>query len=634
MNIEIQCCGLVLMIIILVMNILSGKGRLVLYTSKLFVTVLTVSIVAICFDITSMVALYYINDIPEWVTALACKAYIICLTYEATAALIYSMYDCFAYKTYRKFAYICLGIDAAVSVIIVFVPIYFNVTDPSHAFTEGPAVLMTYGACLTVLFTTLFLLIRYRKRMNAQRHSAVLLWMLSWVVAAGIQFFNNKVLLVGFATALGMTILFSVLENPIAGIDRVTGVFNLPMLHDYMSQEFKRGKRFSLISISLSSQAGLIESDQELRESLIRYFKEIAHELVFRNSRSGVVLAFKYGKQDIPSIVSRIKSDFMSDWKYGPRGEKTHLLTPIFLIMEDSDVLGSASAIFEYSNYAFNTSPDTAGTVISLDENKINEADEFEKTKKEIVSAMKEDRVVVFYQPIWSIEENRFVSAEALVRIRKKDGNILPPGVFIPVAEATGHILELGQIVFEKVCGFIKKNDPRKIGIKYIEVNLSVKQCEQRELSAMYRGIIKGYDIDPSYINLEITESSSIDIRQNVIDNMNDLIRFGLNFSLDDFGKGNSNLDYIIDMPVAIVKFDRQMVQAYFSSNNKAKHVMSSIVKMVHDMNLRIVAEGVETREELDELKAMEVEYIQGFYFSKPIPESEFLSFVKDNNQK
>ena len=112
---------------------------------------------------------------------------------------------------------------------------------------------------------------------------------------------------------------------------------------------------------------------------------------------------------------------------------------------------------------------------------------------------------------------------------------------------------------------------------------------------------------------------------------MHELIRFGIDFSLDDFGNGQSNLDYIIDMPVSIVKFDRKMTQSYFSSK-KARLVMQTIVHMVHEMNLKIVAEGVEHRDELEELESIGVEYIQGFLFSKPLPEEEFLTFIHKYN--
>ncbi|MBO6107789.1 MAG: EAL domain-containing protein [Eubacterium sp.] len=633
MNIEIQVCGLFLMVTIFIMNLIAGRRRFILYSSKLFIAALSVAIFTICFDILSMIALFYIDTNPTWMTETACKAYIIGLVFEATSALIYSMYDCFPYEKYKKIAYTFLGYDILSTIAIIMLPIKFNVDDPSHAFTEGPAVLATYFSCLLVLIITAVLLVRYRKKMNRQRHRGVVLWVVCWIGAALVQFVNNQLLLIGFATAIGMTILFAILENPIAGLDRVSGVFNLPMLHEFMNQQYNRKIPFSMISVSFSTQPGIIEAEKDLRDSLVAYFETIAGARVFRNNRSGFVMIFEYGKCDLAEIIKKLRKDFSREWIYGYHGGKERLLSPTFLVMEDNSVVESAPMIFALSNYAFNKSVDDTGAVIYLDEQMAREAREFEKHKDAMIAAIKQDRVVVFYQPIWSVEEEKFVSVEALVRIREKDGTIIPPGLFIPVAEETGHILELGRIVFEKVCEFIRKEDPRRLGIEYIEVNLSVKQCEQRELSAAYRGILREYGIDPSYINLEITESSSIEIRQNVIDNMNELIRFGVNFSLDDFGNGQSNLDYIIDMPVAIVKFDRNMVQSYFV-NERARLVMGTIVDMIHKMNLKIVAEGVERREELEELKRIGIEYIQGFYFSKPLPEREFLDFVKKHNLK
>ncbi|MBO4396555.1 MAG: EAL domain-containing protein [Eubacterium sp.] len=631
MNIEFQCCGLVLLATVFIMNSITGRRRFILYSSKLFVAALAVAIITTCLDIASMVALYYVDANPVWATELVCKVYIIGLVFEATACLIYAMYDCFSYERYRRFAYIYLAIDILASVVISILPISFNVTDPSHAFTEGPSVLATYGFCCIVLSTTVFLLFRYRKRMNTHRHRGVFLWVACWFVAAGIQFFYNRLLLIGFATAIGMTILFAILENPVAGIDRVSGVFSLSMLHEYMNQQYNRKRRFSMISFSFAMQSGLFEAEDDLRLSLVNFFDSFAGAIVFRNTRSGFVLVFDHGQYDMHDIVKKFRNIFAEKWVYGARREKARLLSPTILVMENSDVAQSAARVFALCNYAFNTSVDESGAIIYLDDQLAKAAREFNKRKNELLSAMRQDRVVVFYQPIWSIEKKKFVSAEALVRIRREDGSIIPPGMFIPVAEETGHILELGRIVFEKVCRFISVQEPKKLGIDYIEVNLSVKQCEQRELSAVYRGIIQKYKVNPAYINLEITESSSIEIRQNVIDNMHDLIRFVIDFSLDDFGNGQSNLDYIIDMPVAIVKFDRKMTQAYFSSE-KARLVMRTIVKMIHEMHLKIVAEGVEHKHELEELERIGVEYIQGFFFSKPLPEPEFLSFVHKYN--
>ena len=106
---------------------------------------------------------------------------------------------------------------------------------------------------------------------------------------------------------------------------------------------------------------------------------------------------------------------------------------------------------------------------------------------------------------------------------------------------------------------------------------------------------------------------------------------FGVNFSLDDFGTGQSNLNYIIDMPVEIVKFDREMTNAYFA-NSKAKYIMDAAMNMIHGMNLDIVIEGVETEEQLHTMEELRVNYIQGFFFSKPLPVMEFTRFIAERN--
>ncbi len=248
-----------------------------------------------------------------------------------------------------------------------------------------------------------------------------------------------------------------------------------------------------------------------------------------------------------------------------------------------------------------------------------------------IIQAMDEDRVEVFFQPIYATKTKRFVSAEALVRIRREDGSIIPPGLFIPIAEETGLIVKLGERVFEKVCIFIKERVPEQYGVEYIEINLSVVQCEAKSLAKCYSEIMDRYRINPAFINLEITESASILTRKTLLDNMRALINYGVSFSLDDFGNGQSNLNYIVDMPVHIVKFDRDMTQAYFE-NEKAKYVLQAATDMIQGLGLKVVAEGVETAEQLQKLERLGIDYIQGYYFSKPIEQDRYIEFLKVKN--
>ena len=190
-------------------------------------------------------------------------------------------------------------------------------------------------------------------------------------------------------------------------------------------------------------------------------------------------------------------------------------------------------------------------------------------------------------------------------------------------------ILKLGSIVFGKVCNFIKTHPLEQYGMHYIEVNLSVVQCGYEHLAQDYIEIMEQYGVDPKYINLEITESASTNAKKTLLGNMENLIDYGVHFSLDDFGTGQSNLNYIVDMPVDIIKFDRSMTNSYFE-NGKAKHVMEAAIHMIHGMNLEIVSEGVETKEQYQTMEDLGISHIQGYYFSKPLPQEEFVRFLED----
>jgi EAL domain-containing protein (putative c-di-GMP-specific phosphodiesterase class I) len=158
-----------------------------------------------------------------------------------------------------------------------------------------------------------------------------------------------------------------------------------------------------------------------------------------------------------------------------------------------------------------------------------------------------------------------------------------------------------------------------------------VVQCESKALSKMYIDIMEECGVDPSTINLEITESASIIMKKTLLDNMKALIDYGVTFSLDDFGNGESNLNYIVDLPIEIVKFDKDMTQAYFE-NEKAKYVLQAATDMIQGLQLKVVAEGVETANQLRELERLGIDYIQGYYFSKPVEERQYIEFLKSRN--
>ncbi|HKM34741.1 MAG TPA: EAL domain-containing protein [Lachnospiraceae bacterium] len=259
----------------------------------------------------------------------------------------------------------------------------------------------------------------------------------------------------------------------------------------------------------------------------------------------------------------------------------------------------------------------------------IAERNQRKETEKVLKWAVEHDAVQVYYQPIYSIERGKIQALEALARIVDEDGRLFMPDSFIPIAEENGMILELGNSVLAKTCDFMNQEKLSSLGIEYVDVNLSVVQCMQKNLADVFLDIMAERGILPPQINLEITETAVLHSEKSLLDNMKKLIKTGTTFSLDDYGTGYSNLSYVVNLPVKTIKFDKKMVMSYFS-NHKSSIVMRHEVAMLHELGLSIVAEGVENKEQYSAMKELGIDYIQGYYFSKPVSSNQIVRFLKE----
>ena len=245
--------------------------------------------------------------------------------------------------------------------------------------------------------------------------------------------------------------------------------------------------------------------------------------------------------------------------------------------------------------------------------------------------ALQENRLEVFYQPILNTATGTFDSAEALVRMKAEDGSYVRPDQFIPAAERSGLIIRVGQFVLRETARLLSGSQREELGIKYIEANLSVEECIQENLPAFLESLQKDYQLTPDLLNIEVTESASDTISELMMHNMKEIHeRLGFNLSLDDFGTGYSNLERTLTMPVEIVKFDRSMLLKAFETE-AGRIVFSRMAEAVHEIGRKIVSEGVETQEQADFVMSLGIEHIQGFYYAKPMPEQEYLEFLRSH---
>lgn len=624
MNIQAQICGIILLVIMFLFY--RRYESLRLNTQIGFQALMLCMLLCIFLDMLSIWAIVRLLLDHRGTVYVICKAYLMSIVLVGFAGFWYECTD--VYEDKKKLRQVAVtGGVAWLSGCCVIAGLPLGIYKMGRVvYTAGPAVMVTY------FFTGMFILVNIvftlakRKQANYRRSQVILSWLALWFAAAVVQFFNNELLLVGYAGALGVLVIFFRLENPEYLADAVTGLFNQDGLLLYARKLYNEKNPFSLMSIWWN--LGISQADEGAREQAVmaafaRRLPKLDNTRVFKMADDEVWMIFE-DMEHVEDTVEKVRS-FV---EYGRR-ELGGMAQAAFTYMPDAAMVGDYQEMVHLMQYARWKSSDHSATNFKEVDFDFVEQMRKEKSMEQMLDeAMKEDRIEVFYQPIFSTRAKKFVSAEALVRMRDRDGNLVPPGAFIAVAEANGKILQLGEIVFEKVCRFFTKEQLEQYGLHYIEVNLSVVQCGYPGLADDYIGIMEKHQINPRYINLEITESASMAAKKTLLENMRRLMEYGVCFSLDDFGTGQSNLNYIVDMPVDIVKFDREMSQAFFQ-DEKAKYVMNAAMQMIHGMKLKIVSEGIETEEQYLAMEELSIDYIQGYYFSKPLPEAAFLAFLQ-----
>lgn len=241
--------------------------------------------------------------------------------------------------------------------------------------------------------------------------------------------------------------------------------------------------------------------------------------------------------------------------------------------------------------------------------------------------ALSQNQFEVYYQPIYSVKNKRFTTAEALIRLNNAELGFISPDEFIPLAEKNGLILLIGEFVFRTVCKFIKNNKLWEKGIDYIHVNLSVIQCMQEKMHEQLLSIMDYYGLDYKYIQLEVTETTAVASSDTLLKNMQVLMEKNIQFALDDYGMGYSNTSSILEYPFRSIKLDKSIVWSAMK-NDKACKLLQHTIAMFKDMGIDLVAEGIETQQMADMLINMKCDYLQGYLYSKPIKADDFLNLL------
>lgn len=241
--------------------------------------------------------------------------------------------------------------------------------------------------------------------------------------------------------------------------------------------------------------------------------------------------------------------------------------------------------------------------------------------------ALASDEFIVYYQPQIDTFTKELVGAEALIRWNRPGFGLVPPGEFIPIAEETGLIVDIGYWVLEQVCRKLREWEDQSVSPVRVSVNLSPRQFTDKRLMETIRSILNNAGVSPEWIGFEVTESLIVENIEYAFQTLQELQEMGFQISLDDFGTGYSSLSYLKKLPIDKLKIDRSFIQDIVTDKSDLA-IVKTIMTLSKSLDISVIAEGVETSEQVDILKTHECDQIQGYFFGRPLPEKEFLKYL------
>ncbi len=603
-------------------------------SNKLYLGLLILSLVAAVFDIISVYTIANADKVPIALNMFINMVYLWSFNGCALLFCVYVLFITNRGSIAKINKYICTAVLSAETLLIATTPltkwiIYF---DENNIYTHGPAFVVLYILSYALLIYVLILFFLHRGNLNKYQVMAVGLFTVATIGAITVQMLDNRLLIQGLVSAFFLLIVYVSLQNPDDYMDKKTDCFNKNAFNDTLEAFFAAKENFTLviftindfryISRILGNVSGTDLLDNLSTYLIYRYGKNNVYHLVSSN----FAIVVDESRETVDSVVSDIKEHFNTPYILD---NMEILLEPRIFTVYHPDFAKTPEDITEAIDYTLNEmvhNKDSEtirvnGTAIDIKhrENKIIHA---------IRTAIHNEAFMVYYQPIYDTDKMCFNSAEALIRLNDYELGFISPDEFIPLAEKNGMIVEVGEIVFRQVCRFLSSCDTKRLGIKYIEVNLSVVQCMQENLASRMLEIMQEFSISPEMINFEITETSA-SVNENALTrNMYRLLESGSSFSMDDYGTGFSTANYLISLPVSIVKIDKSILWPAMKDES-AMTILRHTIAMLKDLDKKIVVEGVENSDMASTLINLGCDYLQGYYYSRPAPAEDYLSFLE-----
>jgi diguanylate cyclase (GGDEF)-like protein len=426
----------------------------------------------------------------------------------------------------------------------------------------------------------------------------------------------------------------------LSNYDDLTGLANRTLfkerLHEAGQRARQSGRSLALLHIDLDRFKVLNDSlghelaDQLLRQMSRRLAQTIpeAETLARLSGDEFAVLLDSYGSlSSLARLASRVLSKLRLPIMVGDQELVVSASIGISLLPDNAREI---STLLSQANMAVQHAKHLGGNTFQFYTDNLQACTlERLQLENQLRKGIEEGQLEVFYQPKLCLADDSLHAAEALVRWRHPELGLVPPGDFIGLAEETGLINPLGEFVLRQACQQARRWQLDGLAEVRVSVNISAQQLRQGSLVSLVRQVLDETGLPARLLELELTESLLLDNVESVISTFQQLRSLGILLAIDDFGTGYSSLSYLKRFPVHYVKIDQTFIRD-ISTNSEDAAITRAIIAMAHGLELKVVAEGVETQAQMDFLKAQHCDELQGYLISEPVPAAAFSQLLRE----
>lgn len=597
---------------------------------KLYRNCLWMSMLCIGLNVSSVVLLQYPEQVPGWLNILLNSAYFLAVVAACSmvAAFVFMMMMEHVYEKHclrRAFTglFVVNILYAAAVLWNIKSSILFYI-DSAGIYHRGRLNGLGYAVLAVEIGMIYFCYIKNRPSVSKSMVKVICTIPPVTVLLCMFQALFPEIILNETAMAVANLVLFIGFQNRAVRRDYLTMVGNRESFYENLTLRLAGKQEFQLILLSLrqydfvNQNYGHQKGDEILYTIATGLGRLIPGGEVFRfgNVDFAMIIPLK-SAEEAASNFKTVKKRCGQTWTVGDI--HAHVRT-VFLYLEYRGEPCTPSQMMEYLEYGIRKAKEKPGACIHFTDALLKEYEEEKRILEIMQQSVEQKRFKVWYQPVYHLGAG-VRSAEALLRLDDYEGNPLPPSRFIPIAEESGLIDELSWIVLEEVCSFLEQSNSKRI--ESISVNLSMQQFADIGISERIQECLKRHSLSPDQLKIEVTERVLLQDMGYMKHVMRDMNRAGIGFYLDDFGTGYSNLSSVLEFPFECVKLDKSLLKE-FPGNPDAEMMVRTLTELFHSIGNQVVVEGVEEKTQAELLGVIGADRIQGYYYSRPLPQDIF----------